>query len=351
MADADKTEPASAERRRKARQQGDFPRSKDAGGVAAGLAVLIALATLGVPAAKELAAFAVRCFNEPFDLIRGDPSALVARMAAVLSALALPSAVAASIASLAISFAQSGFHPQMDLLTPNFARLDPVGRIRSLFVPSQAFASLVQSILRVGLVGYFVYKALRDALPMISHLARTDLHGAVAAVAEALARLAMNSTFALALLAALDYAWSKFSWERSHRMSKQEVKDEFRQMEGDPRVKGQLRARARQRLKKNLAKQVRGSDVVLANPTHVSVALRYRAQDGAPVVSAKGYDEVAMHIREIAREAKIPIVENRALARALASRVRVGKAIPVDLYAAVAEVLAFVYRLRGRRVA
>jgi flagellar biosynthetic protein FlhB len=351
MADADKTEPASPERRRKSREQGDFPRARDAGGVAAGLAVLVALATMGVPAARELSAFAVRCFSEPFDLIRGDPSALVARMAAVLSTLALPSVIAAAISATAISFVQSGFHPQVNLVMPNFARLDPLGRIRSLFVPSQALVSLAQSIARVGLVGYFVFKSLRDSIPMITHLARADLHGAVAAVAEALARLAMNSTFALALLTAIDFGWSKFSWERAHRMSKQELKDEFRQQEGDPRIKGQLRARARQRLKKSMAKAVRGADVVLANPTHVSVALRYRAQDGAPVVSAKGYDEIALHIREIARAAKIPIIENRALARALASRVRVGKAIPVDLYAAVAEVLAFVYRLKGRRVA
>jgi flagellar biosynthetic protein FlhB len=351
MADEDKTEPASPERRRKAREAGDFPRSRDAGGVAAGLAVLVALASMGVSAAKGLNDFAVQCFREPFDIIRGNPTALVTRFAGVLSALAMPSAIAACLAATAVGFLQAGFHPQMSSVMPNPERLNPLGRFRSLFVPSQAFATLAQSIMRVGVVGYFVYKSLRDALPMITHLARADLHGAVSAVADALGRLAMNATIGLALLAVGEYLWSKFSWERSHRMSKQELKDEFRQQEGDPRIKGQLRARARQRLKKSMAKQVRSADVVLANPTHVSVALRYRAKDGAPVVAAKGYDEIAIHIREIAREAKIPIVENRALARALASRVRVGKAIPVDLYAAVAEVLAFVYRLKGRKVA
>jgi flagellar biosynthetic protein FlhB len=350
-ADADKTEPASPDKRQKARDQGDFPRAKDAGGVAAGLGALIALATMGPAAIKGLLAFAAQCFSEPFDIVHGDPGALMARLAAVLSAVALPAGIAAALSAMAIGFAQSGFHPQFELVMPNFGRLDPFGRLKGLFMPREALASLAQSLLRVGLVGYVVYIALRDTLPSIVRLARSDLHGAAGAIASALGKLSMNATIALALLAVGEYAWSKFSWEKSHRMSKQEIKDEYRRAEGDPRIKAQIRARARQRLKKGMVKQVRGSDVILANPTHVSVALRYRAKEGAPVVTAKGYDEIALSIREIALEAKIPIIENRVLARALAARVRVGKTIPVDLYAAVAEVLAFVYRMRGRRVA
>jgi flagellar biosynthetic protein FlhB len=159
----------------------------------------------------------------------------------------------------------------------------------------------------------------------------------------------MRSTGALALLAVADFAFSKYRWEKRNMMSKQELKDEFKQAEGDQRVKHQQRAAARRRLKRGLVKAVKSADVVVVNPTHVSAALRYKPQEGAPVLTAKGYDEVALHIREIAKEAKIPIIENRVLARAIAARVRVGKAIPVDLYAAVAEVLAFVYRLRAQR--
>jgi flagellar biosynthetic protein FlhB len=349
--DADKTERATPDRRRKARAEGDFVRAKDAGGVASGLGALLALSMMGAPAARQLAAFAAQCFREPFDLVRGDPAALAGRVASLLSSVSLPAMISAALAATAIGFAQAGFHPQMDLAMPNFGRLNPLGRLQSLFKPRQALGSLVESVLRVGLIGYVVYVVLLDALPTISHLARADLYGATSAVAAAMAKLAMHATFALTGLAVADYLWGKYNWEKAHRMSKQEMKDEFRQQEGDPRIKGQIRARMRQRLKKGLAKQVRGADVVVANPTHVSVAIRYRPREGAPVVSAKGYDEIALHIREIAREAKIPIVENRFLARALASRVRVGKTIPVDLYAAVAEVLAFVYRLRGRRVA
>jgi flagellar biosynthetic protein FlhB len=346
----DKTEPASPERRRKAKEQGDVAKAKDAGGVAAGVGVLLVLSTMGAPAVKNLAAFAIRCFSEPFDLVGGNSGALALRTTSVLATLAMPSAVAAAVAATGIAIAQVGFNPRFDLLMPKPGRINPAGKLKSLFTPIDATIGLLQSMLRLGVIGYFVYGALRDALPLISHLSRADLRGASVAVAEALGNLTLRATFGLALLTAADYAWTRFRWESNHRMSKQEVKDEFKQQEGDPRIKAQLRARARQRLKKGLAKQVRASDVVLVNPTHVSVALRYHPKEGAPVVTAKGYDEIALHIRQIAREAKIPVIENRVLARALASRVRVGKAIPVDLYAAVAEILAFVYRLRGRKV-
>jgi flagellar biosynthetic protein FlhB len=133
-------------------------------------------------------------------------------------------------------------------------------------------------------------------------------------------------------------------------MSRQEIKDEMKQQEGDPRHKQKMRARARERLRRGLAKMVKTADVIVANPTHISVGLRYRPKDGAPVVVAKGYDEVALFIRQLAKDAGVPVVENKPLARAIAKRVKVGRQIPVDLYSAVAEVLAFVYRLKNRVV-
>jgi len=129
-------------------------------------------------------------------------------------------------------------------------------------------------------------------------------------------------------------------------MSRQELKDELKQQEGDPKIKARIRARARELAKRGISKEVKRSDVIIANPTHISVALRYRSTEGAPVVMAKGYDEVALFMRKIADENGIAIVENRPLARALAEKTRVGKTIPIELYQAVAQVLAFVYRLK-----
>ena len=128
-------------------------------------------------------------------------------------------------------------------------------------------------------------------------------------------------------------------------MSKQEVKEEHKRNEGDGKVKHKMIARGRERIRRSIKKHVKTADVILANPTHVSVALRYRASEGAPIVVAKGYDEIALFIRECARDAGIPIVEAPPLARALAKRVKVGRVVPRDLWSPVAEILAYVYRL------
>jgi len=346
---ADKTEKATPQRRRKAREQGDFPRSKDAGGLAAALAVLLALGALGPSAAVKLWVFTTRCFREPFDLVGRDPSPVIIRTSAVLASLALPGAICAALAAVAVGFAQAGFHPSVDLALPKAERLDPFSKMKNLFAPSTALFELLQSIIRVAVVGYIIYWTLKDMMPIIMELMRADVQGAANAIKSSLATLTMRATGALALLAAADFAFSKYRWEKRNMMSKQELKDEYKQSEGDQRIKAQQRAAARRRLKKGLAKAVKSADVVVVNPTHVSAALRYRPQEGAPVLAARGYDEVALHIRELAKEAGIPIVENRILARAIVARVKVGKAIPVDLYAAVAEVLAFVYRLRAQR--
>jgi flagellar biosynthetic protein FlhB len=187
-------------------------------------------------------------------------------------------------------------------------------------------------------------------MPLLVRLSGVSLVSAAAKACETASSVALRACIALAVLAAADYAFSHFRLEKQLMMSRQEIKDEMKQQEGDGRVKHRARARARERMKRGLVKMVKSADVVVANPTHISVALRYRAQDGAPVLVAKGYDEVALYIRQLARENGVPVLENRPLARAIAARVKVGRQIPVDLYAAVAEVLAFVYRLKNKVV-
>jgi flagellar biosynthesis protein FlhB len=162
--------------------------------------------------------------------------------------------------------------------------------------------------------------------------------------------LALWTSAALAAMVALDYAYNRFKFEKSIMMSQQEIKDEHKQQEGDPRIKARMRAKAREMAKRSMLQAVSQADFVIANPTHVSVAIRYRPEEGAPIVATKGYDEVALHIRALAKQHNVPIVENIPLARALAKRVKIGRTIPVDLYAAVAEVLAFVYRLKNRKI-
>jgi len=158
----------------------------------------------------------------------------------------------------------------------------------------------------------------------------------------------MKMTLMLMVLGLFDYAYQRWEFERSIRMSKQEIKEEYKQMEGDPLVKRRIRQRQRELARRRMMSDVPKADVVITNPTHVAVALSYdRKVAEAPVVLAKGKGLIAQRIREIARENRVPVVQNPPLARAIYAQVEVGEEIPESLYKAVAEVLAFVYRLRG----
>ncbi len=343
-----KTEEATPERRRKAREEGQFARSKDAGAVAAAVAAMVCMAALSTVYAGALREFTVQFLTEPFDLVRGDPRVVLGRVGSTLMVLALPAAVAAAIAGVAAGILEAGWHPNLGLAAPKWSRLDPISKLGQLFSPRQTAVNIALSLARVVVVALVAWWVLRDEFPTLMKLARTSLPGAMGAVVAVVLRLALWSSLALALLAVVDYAQSWMRHEKSIRMSRQELKDELHQQEGDPRVRARQRSRAREMLKRGIAKQLVTSDVVLTNPTHVSVALRYRMDEGAPVVTTKGYDEVALYIRKLAQEHGIPVVESPPLARALAAQVKAGRVIPMELYAAVAEVLAYVYRLKNR---
>lgn len=348
--DNEKTEEPTPDRLRKAREEGQFPRSKDAGPTAGSIAVLVCLAGMGPSFCDSLKELSVRSFTDSMNLMRGDPRAIGLLVGPPLLHIVLPTALAGVIVSCAVGFAEAGYQPNMELVAPKWNRLNPMSKLGNMFSPKEMASNIALLLLRVAVVGAVAYYTLRSEFPKLVNLARTALPHATMAVAGSVFRLAVWASAALIVIAAVDYFKSWFSHRKRMMMSRQELKDEMKQSEGDPAMKGRQRARAREILRKGLAKQIKRSDVVVANPTHVSVALRYRAEEGAPIVTAKGVDEVALYIRELAKKHNVPIVENIKLARALNAQVKVGKAIPVELYKAAAEVLAFVYRLKTRGV-
>lgn len=346
--DQEKTEEATPERRKKARDEGQFPRGKDAGNTAGSLFVLLTVLGLAGAFRESFGLFAWRCFHEPSFLIHGDYQELINSLGMVLLILVLPVAAAAALGALAAGIAEAGYHPNLELAGLKWERLEPLGKLKQMFSPKEAIVNTSLQLSRVVAVAVVAYLCIEDAFPTLLRLSRTGFAGALMAACDALLRLAVWSSVALVVLVLVDYIYNKIKHEKNIMMSRHDIQEEMKQQEGDPRVRAQQRARAREMLKRGVAQAVRDSDFIIANPTHVSVAIRYRPEEGAPVVAAKGYDEIAQHIRSLAKEHGIPIVENVPLARALAKRVKVGRAIPVDLYAAVAEVLAFVYRLRRR---
>ncbi len=348
--DSEKTEEATPERRRRAREEGQFPRSKDAHAVAASLAVLLALTALATEYGTLLSTYTVQHFGEPYALVHGEVGRVFSELGGVVLRLLVPPACIAVAMSLLVGFAEAGIEPRLELVLPKWSRIDPLARLRELLSPKQQAVTGLLTLARVVVIGVVSTLLLRDAFPLLARLTRAELGAAVHEVLAVAMRFSLWATLALAGLAAIDYFQSWLRHERSIRMTKQEIKEEHHQQEGDPRVRARQRARARELARRGLATEVKRADVVIANPTHISVVLRYRPERGAPVVSAKGYDEIALYIRKLATEHGVPVVENRPLARALAASVRVGRPVPVELYAAVAEVLAFVYRLKTARL-
>ncbi|MBI5512165.1 MAG: EscU/YscU/HrcU family type III secretion system export apparatus switch protein [Deltaproteobacteria bacterium] len=350
--DEDRTHDPTPLRREKFRQEGRFPKSRDAGGLAAAAAVLAVL--LGSRAAVSHAVTLL------FTSAHGDLSALArpggqrvlhAAVGAFL-ALAAPAAVAAAVASAVVGVAQAGFRVNTDALGFKFERLDPIGRLKDLFSLRRGGGEAAVGLLRVGLVGYVSWGALHRELPGLLSLSRVPVDAAWDGVSRALVRVGLDALGTLVLVAGVDYAWSWWSLEREMKMSRKELLEEQKAQEGDPKAKGRLRSRARALARKRSLANVRKADVVVTNPTHIAVALRYAPGDAAPLVVAKGHDELALQLRAEARRHGIPILENRPLARALDAEVPLGRPVPGRHFAAVARVLAWVYRVRpsARRV-
>lgn len=346
----DKTEEPTPEKERKARDEGQFPRSKDGGAIAATIAVVLCLMVLGAGDVRRVRDFALFCFGSAETLQGGNISVVVQRIVTLLLWLVLPIGIAAALGGIAMGMLESGLLFRFELVEPKWERLNPVTRIGQLLSPKQGSLNILSSLLRVTVVGFVTIMVVKDSFPALAALSRAELSAGVMTVLQVGLKLAFWSILALTILAALDYGQSWWRIKKELMMTREELKEEFKQQDGDPQIKARQRARARELLRRGIAKEVKRSDVVVANPTHICVAIRYRPAEGAPVVTAKGYDEVAFYIRKLAEENGIPVVENKPLARALAASTKVGKMIPIDLYQAVAQVLAFIYRARGRGI-
>jgi flagellar biosynthetic protein FlhB len=346
--DSEKTEEATPERRRRAREEGQFARARDTGAVAATIAIVLLLAALGPQFWEILCIFTKRCFSEGLAW-RGTGIGYVGReLVGIVILSTVPVALVAAIFGIFAGIAEAGFQPNLDLASPKFERLDPIKRLGQMLSPKAALSSVSLSVLRVLAVGAVAYWVLKDEFGMLMRLSRTPVLAGAGQLFSVLLRLALWSTLALAVLSGIDYVTSWFRHESQIKMSQQEIKDEMKQQEGRPEVRARQRARARELLKRGIHKGVKEATVIVTNPTHIAIALRYRATEGAPTVTAKGFDDVAQYIKELASEFDVPVVENKPLARALAAQVKVGRVIPMDLYLAVAEILAFVYRTKKR---
>jgi flagellar biosynthesis protein FlhB len=332
------------QRKEQFRKQGRFPRSKDAGGVLASLAVLGVIVGSQRAIGQAIAQTFLRCHGDLEAIGRNDSSGPFRAALGLLVELAVPTAIAAAVAGAGIGVVQSGARVYLDNFGFKPERLNPFPNLGRLFSPKEGSVQALLSILRVLFVGYIAYRALLLELPALLTLSGQSLRVGGGLIVDAVIRVVLNALAALAVVAVIDYAQSRFKLGREMKMTRREMTDENRSQEGDPKLKAKMRSRARALARRRSIENVKKATVVVANPTHVSVALRYAASDPAPIVVAKGHDEFAMLIRAEARKHGVPILENRPLARALDAEVPVGQAIPAAHFAAVAKILAFIYR-------
>ena len=284
-------------------------------------------------------------FDAVHQLSKDDAVTVIRETLRQLFLMIAPPLFAAMIVGLVVNVAQVGLRIDADLLTFKPERLDPMNwlkKLGSIDTPVSVLKALFKGL---GVVSIALY-ALREQPERLWRLSFATTAHVARAMQEQAFTVVIRVAAALGVLALLDLAWSRYRHEEKLKMSRQEIKDEHKQTEGDPQVKAAMRRRAQER--KPLREQVKDATVIATNPTHYAVALRYwQSEDPSPRVLAKGVDFKAAKIRELAKEYNIPIIEDRPLARALYAIVKEGETVPVELFQGVARLLAIVYRQRG----
>lgn len=345
----DKTEAPTPRRREEAAREGRTPRSPDVGAAALLLASALAIGVTGPGLARALrditgaglgfGSAAGLTANGAVAMVRDLGWKALAALAGFLGALAGT--------ALLVGAAQARGTFTLQPIAPKFSRLNPGENVRRV-IGVQGLVEGAKSVAKLVVVGWAVFLALRAAWPDVTALGEQSPRALVEVVRRHGVSLLANAGMTALVLAAADYGWQLWKHEQSLRMSKDEIKQEARAQDGDPMLKQRRRALGRQRARQQMMKDVPKADVVVVNPVHIAVALKYDPGVApAPYVLAVGRRKVAERIKELAFGARVPVVENIPLARALVGSVKVGMVIPAELYLAVAEVLAYVMRQRG----
>lgn len=343
----EKTEAPTPRRREEAREQGNVARSADLTAAALLLGGLLLLKWYG-PSLLTAMQTLVRVMLGHESLSRVDGKymldGVLPAMAGVAKAMA-PLLIGVVLIAIVANVMQVGWHPSPGRLAPNLGALNPLKGLSKLFKGRSA-VSLLMNVLKTSLVGLMIYSALHGRFNEIVGVGQKPFIQAFQLGGELIYSIGLRVGGLLLVLAIIDYGYQRWQLEQSLKMSKQEIKEEMRRMEGDPKIKMRRRQIAQQIANKKLKKDVPTADVVITNPTEFAVALKYdEATMHAPRVIAKGQGLIAKRIRELAIEAGVPILERKPLARALYKLCEVGQEIPEDFYSAVAEILAYVYEL------
>ena len=351
--EGEKTEQPTARKRRKAREEGQVAKSQE-----------VSTALMFLAAFYALRLFAGGIFERIIGIFQNN-ILLIGNLEMVYNEryfasrvgymflqgflIALPMFIVSMAVGLTANLIQVGWYPTSKPLTPKLNRLNPISGFKRIF-SFRALMDLFKSLAKLAAIIAVIYSVVTDEIQSIPHLVDMGLLQSLTYVGNVIINMGINVGIVFIFIALLDFSYARWKHTKDLRMSKQEIKEEYKQTEGNPLIRGKIRQKMREVSMRRMMQSVPQADVIITNPSHYAVALQYNRESltpTAPVVVAKGVDYLAKRIRELAMEHKIEIVENVELARAIYNTVDIGKEIPPDMYQAVAEILAFVYRLKN----
>lgn len=346
----EKTEQATPRRLQEARRKGQVAKSADLNG-----ALLLLITGLFALLFKDniithMQAYFYSYFNNFVKNPQQDSLLqLLIDFTVNVFAVFVPFFILMLVVALGVNIAQVGFMLAPEAIKPKFDKLNPLNGLKNMF-SGRAMFELVKSLLKIIIVGWVVYASVRGEMANLLAIYHSPPRTLLNQVLTIALKVILWGAVVYLGIALLDLIYQRYAFKKQMRMTKQEVKEEYKQSEGDPQIKGWLRRMQRQLLSNLARKEVPQATVVVTNPTHYAVALKYEQPMEAPMVVAKGMDHLARQIREIAQEHQVPIIENVEVARFLYAHVEAGQAIPTEMFQAVAEILAMVYRMKNKRL-
>ncbi|NOV03153.1 flagellar biosynthesis protein FlhB [Paenibacillus planticolens] len=346
----EKTEPATAKKRQDARKKGQVAKSMD---LPAALILLFTFLSFimfgGFMKEKMINIFRNVYENQlTMEVTAGNVQVLFVDLLKQGLFILGPIFLLVVLIAFIGNYAQIGFMFIGEPLMMKFNKINPLEGFKRIF-SLRSVMDFLKSTLKMTIIGYVVYTTLMGEKAKLLGLGHTPLESAFSFIATVTLKLGIKIGAVLIVLAIFDYIYQKYEYEKSLKMSKQDIKDEYKKSEGDPLIKGKIRAKQRQMAMQRMMQEVPKADVIITNPTHFAVALKYDSTNmQAPTVIAKGADYVALKIKEVAKQNGVMTMENKPLARAIFAQVEIGDSIPADLFQAVAEVLAYVYKMKGK---
>ncbi|MGM0844613.1 MAG: flagellar biosynthesis protein FlhB [Bacillota bacterium] len=346
----EKTEKATPKKRQDSREKGQTAKSQDVNTAVILLAVFLFLTFSASYTANIIYDLFRKSFQDYMimDLTQGSFSLIFIEVMQQVAILLGPIMLVALLAGIFSNYIQVGVLFTSKPLEPKLEKIDPIKGAKRIF-SIRAIVELLKSILKIGFVGAITFVILWLNIEEVLSLPFKSIYDSMATMGSLTVQMGIAASLALLFLSVFDYLYQKYDFEKNIRMSKQDIKDEYKKSEGDPLIKSKIKQRQREMAMRRMMQEVPQADVVITNPTHFAIALKYdESKSDAPYVIAKGVDYMAQKIKFIANENEVIMVENRPLARSLYDSAEIGQAIPEEFFKAVAEILAYVYRMKNQ---